>query len=220
MKHEESKRMDQPFRLSFGEEVGNAISHGVMMFALLFTLPYYAIRAYLMWDVPGAWGISIYFISMMFMFGTSCLYHIMPYGTPYKSVFRRLDHMMILLAIAGTYTPICLVMLNNWIGWTVLAIEWSMVLAGILLKSLTNKRLKALSLTIYMIMGWLALAILPTLLRESSWLFLFFIVLGGVMYTIGVFFYNNPQKRFFHFTWHIFIVLASICHLIAILYFM
>ena len=220
MKHEESKMMDQPFRLSFGEEVGNAISHGVMMFALLFTLPYYVIRGYLMWGTPGAWGISIYFISMMFMFGTSCLYHIMPYGTPYTSVFRRLDPMMILLAIAGTYTPICLVMLPNWIGWTVLAIEWSMVVAGILLKSLTSRRLKVLSLTVYMVMGWLALAILPTLLRESSWIFLLLIVLGGVMYTIGVFFYNNPQKRFFHFTWHIFIVLASLCHLAAILYFM
>lgn len=220
MKHKESKLMSQPFKLTFGEEVGNAVSHGVMMFALLFTLPYYAIRAYVLEGVAGAWGISIYFLCMIFMFGTSCLYHIMPYGTPYKSVFRRLDHIMITLAIAGTYTPICLVVLHNWLGYLVLALEWAAALGAILLKSISRQRHKALSLTIYLVMGWLAVVMLPTLLRQTSWLFLFFIVLGGVMYSAGVFFYSNPQKHFFHFTWHIFIVLASLCHLIAILYFM
>ena len=212
--------MSQPFKLTFGEEIGNAVSHGVMMFALLFTLPYYAIRAYIMYGALGGWGISIYFLAMIFMFGTSCLYHIMPYDTPYKAVFRRLDHIMINLAIAGTYTPICMILMNNWLGWTILIIEWALALTGIITKAISNKRHKALSLTMYLVMGWLAVVMLPTLLRDTSWLFLFFIVLGGVMYSIGVFFYSNPQKRYFHFTWHIFIVLASICHLIAILYLM
>ena len=207
-------------RLPFGEEVGNAVSHGVMALLLLFALPYYAIRAHTMYGALGAAGISIYFFCMFFMFMGSCLYHSMPFGTTHKYVFRKLDHIMILLAIAGTYTPICLIVLHNWIGYLVLAIEWIMVVAGVLLKSISKRRFKVLSMTIYMVMGWLALLILPTLFHETSFLFLFLIALGGVLYTIGTFFYAHPEKPYYHFIWHIFIILASLAHLIAILYFM
>lgn len=207
-------------RLPFGEEVGNSVSHGVMGLLILFTLPYYAIRAYTMHGALGAAGISIYFFCMFFMFMGSCLYHAMPFGTTHKYVFRKLDHIMILLAIAGTYTPICLIVLNNWVGYLVLAIEWIMVIAGVLLKSISKRRFKVLSMTIYMVMGWLALFILPTLLKETSFQFLGLIALGGVLYTIGTYFYAQPKKPYFHFIWHIFIILASLAHLVAILYFM
>jgi hemolysin III len=214
----ESEYMNEPYRLSFGEEVGNSISHGVMFVLLLFSLPYYAVRTYIHGGSLASFGVSVYLICMIFMFATSCFYHFMPYGTPWKHVFRRLDHMTILLAIAGTYTPICICVLNNWIGWTVLAIEWTAVVGGILLKAIAKKRMKGLSLTIYIVMGWLALVILPYLLAKTNWVFLSLIAAGGLLYTIGIWFYSHPQKRFFHFTWHIFIVLASICHMIAILY--
>lgn len=216
----EKDLMKEPYPLTFGEEVGNSISHGVMFFVLLFTLPYYAIRAYLLGGTLEAAGISIYFFCMMFMFGGSCLYHLMPYHTTYKYVFRKLDHIMILLAIAGTYTPICLIVLNNWIGYLVLAIEWTMAIAGIILKSVSSKRHKVLSMTIYMIMGWMAVVILPALIANTNIVFLILLIAGGILYTIGTFFYAHPEKNFFHFTWHIFIILASICHLIAILYFL
>ncbi|WP_289182846.1 hemolysin III family protein [uncultured Dubosiella sp.] len=220
MKKNEDTLMKEPYPLTFGEEIGNSISHGVMFFVLLFTLPYYAIRAYTMGGAMEAAGISVYFFCMMFMFGGSCLYHMMPYHTTYKYVFRKLDHIMILLAIAGTYTPICLVVLHNWVGYTVLAIEWAMVLAGVLLKSIAKKRYKVLSMTIYMVMGWMALFILPALIAHTNWIFLTLLVAGGVLYTIGTYFYSHPEKNFFHFTWHIFIILASLCHLAGILYFM
>ena len=110
--------------------------------------------------------------------------------------------------------------MNNWKGYVILAIEWVMVIAGILLKSIATRSYPKLSMTIYMIMGWLAIFILPTLIRETKPIFIILIALGGVMYTIGTFFYSKPQKKFFHFVWHIFIILASICHMIAILYFM
>ena len=74
-------------------------------------------------------------------------------------------------------------------------------------------------MTIYMVMGWLAIFILPTLIKKTQPIFIILIALGGIMYTIGTFFYSKPQKRYFHFVWHIFIILASICHLLAILYF-
>lgn len=212
--------MKESVPLSFKEEVGNSVSHGVMFFVLLFTLPYYAIQSWIKGGASLAAGISIYFFCMMFMFGGSCLYHMMPYHTTYKYVFRKLDHIMILFAIAGTYTPICLYLVPGVVGYSVLAIEWLMVLAGVLLKSIARKRYKKLSLSIYLIMGWMALVILPVLLAKASFMFLFLIVLGGLFYTAGIYFYNHPEKNFFHFTWHIFIILASLCHLIAILYFL
>ena len=131
--------MKNSIRLSFGEEVGNAVSHGVMMFLLLFAMPFLSVHAYL----QGGWlqttGVGVYLICMIIMFGGSCLYHIMPYGTPWKYVFRKLDHIAILLAIAGTYTPICLTLVHNWAGWIVLAVEWIMVVCGVLLKSISSK---------------------------------------------------------------------------------
>lgn len=212
--------MKYTYPLSFSEEVGNSISHGVMGILLLVTLPYYSIRAYLQGGWLQAAGISVYFICLFFMFMGSCLYHTMPRETTHKFVFRKIDHIMILLAIAGTYTPICLIVMHNWIGYIVLAIEWIMALAGILLKSISNQSHPKLSMTIYMIMGWLGIFVLPYLIQHTSWIFMILIALGGVLYTIGTFFYSHPQKHFFHFVWHIFIILASLSHLIAILYFM
>ena len=187
---------------------------------ILFSLPYYSVRAYIRGGIVETFGTAIFLICLLFMFAGSCLYHGMPHETTHKYVFRKLDHIMILLAIAGTYTPICLKLMNNWKGYIILAIEWVMVIVGILLKSIATKAYPKLSMTIYMVMGWLAIFILPTLIKETQPIFIILIALGGVMYTIGTFFYSKPQKRYFHFIWHIFIILASICHLLAILYFM
>lgn len=214
-----STSMKNTVHLTFKEEAANAISHGSMMFLMLFLLPFLAVRAYL----QGGWletaGISVYLWCMICMFGGSCLYHIMPYDTQWKYVFRKLDHIAILLAIAGTYTPICLCLVHNWVGWLVLAVEWCMVIAGVLLKSLSDKTHPVLSMTIYMTMGWLAILILPMLIHDACWQFIILIVLGGIFYTIGAFFFCR-KKPYDHFIWHIFIILASLSHLAAIVFYM
>lgn len=212
--------MKYTYPLKFSEEVGNAISHGVMGLLLLFSFPVISIYAYEKAGVRFAAGISIYFICLFFMFMVSCLYHSMQHETMHKYIFRKLDHIMILLAIAGTYTPICLMVMDGWMGIAILTIEWIMVIVGILLKSIARKSYPKLSMLIYMVMGWLAIFVIPALLQKTSALFLGLIVLGGILYTVGTFFYSKPQKYMFHFIWHIFIILASICHLVAILFFM
>ena len=111
------------YPLCFGEEVGNCITHGVMALLILFALPYYSVRAYLQGGAIKTFGTAVFLICLLFMFTGSCLYHSMPHETTHKYVFRKLDHIMILLAIAGTYTPICLNLMNNWKGYTILAIE-------------------------------------------------------------------------------------------------
>ena len=112
MNKKDSMRYVYP--LCFGEEVGNCITHGVMAILILFSLPYYSVRAYLRGGTIETIGTAVFLICLLFMFAGSCLYHSMPHETTHKYVFRKLDHIMILLAIAGTYTPICLKLMNNW----------------------------------------------------------------------------------------------------------
>ena len=144
----------------------------------------------------------------------------MPFGTNHKYVFRKLDHICIYFAIAGSYTPVALCLIKGWQGILVLIIEWGAVLGGILLKSIATRSFPKLSMTIYMIMGWTAIFFIPTLIRNSTPLFLGLVVGGGIMYTIGAFFYSHPDKRYFHSIWHIFINLASILHFIAFVFVM
>ena len=123
--------MKNGFKLSFGEEVGNAISHGVMAVLCLVLLP--LVMAYMVQQkgLEIAIGVGYYMICMFMMFIVSCLYHSMHYGSSQKYVFRKLDHIMILFAIAGTYTPICLSLLDKPMGYVLLAIEWICVFIGV-----------------------------------------------------------------------------------------
>lgn len=210
--------MKNGFKLSFGEEVGNSISHGVMAVLILISLPIVMAYVDATKNMETAVGVGYYMICMFLMFIVSCLYHCMHYGTMQKYVFRKLDHIMILFAIAGTYTPICLSLLEKPMGYIVLAIEWICVFVGVLVKAISKQTHKVFSMILYMAMGWLAVFILPTLLKTPQ--FLALIVTGGLFYTVGVFFYSHPQRPYNHFIWHLCINAASICHFIAIVFFM
>lgn len=207
-------------KLSFKEEVANAITHGVMCLLTLFLIPVTAVYGYIKYGLIGSAGISIFMISIFLMFTVSCLYHTMAYDTEYKIVFRILDHIFIYFAIAGTYTPIALYLIQGWEGALILIIQWLMVLFGILYKSLAKKSMPKLSLTIYLVMGWTAVLFFPRLLEACSNIFLFFIILGGILYSAGAYFYTKKSMKYHHMIWHLFINAASIAHFIAIIFFM
>lgn len=208
------------FRLGFKEEVANCVSHGVMAALCLFCLPASAVYSYIESGTLRAVGVSIFIICLFFMFFVSTLYHAMPFGTTHKYVFRKFDHICIYFAIAGSYTPIALSLIGGWQGTTILIIEWTAVFGGILLKAISSKSYPKLSMTIYMIMGWTAILFMPILLSKASLPFLLLIVGGGLMYTIGAFFYAKPSHKYFHSIWHICINIASILHFIAIVFMM
>ncbi len=214
------KTMKNLIQLSFGEELGNSITHGVMSLLLLFALPYVAVFSYLKGGALLALGTSVFIISIFLMFLTSCLYHAMAYDTPHKYVLRILDHIFIYFAIAGSYTPIALYAIGGWQGWLILVIQWSMVLFGILYKSIAQKSIPKLSVLIYLCMGWTALLFIPKLLASTSVLFLGLIVLGGVFYSVGAGFYMQKNRPYFHFIWHLFINLAALAHFIAIVFYL
>lgn len=215
----EEKTMRDMLRLSFKEEVGNAVSHGVMALLCLGLLPFSAVYSYLKGGVVRSIGVSIFVICLFLMFLISTIYHSMDYDTEQKYIFRKLDHICIYLAIAGSYTPIALCVVKGWVGILILVLEWGAVLAGVLSKSLSKRSYPILSTTIYLVMGWTAVFFIQPLLNHASLLFLALIVLGGVMYSAGVFFYSK-HKTYFHFIWHLFINVASILHFIAIVFFM
>ncbi len=207
-------------RLTFGEEVANSITHGVMSIAMLVMLPIGAVIGYLKGGVIQSVSTSIFLISLFLMFLCSTLYHSMAYDSKHKFVFRILDHICIYFAIAGSYTPVALIVIGGWQGILVVVIQWLAVIFGIFYKSLSSKSIPKVSITIYLLMGWTAIFFLPILIRNSNVLFMGLIVIGGLMYSIGTYFYAKKDMKYHHMIWHIFINLASVSHILAIVFFM
>ncbi|MHB7920397.1 PAQR family membrane homeostasis protein TrhA [Staphylococcus hominis] len=206
--------------LSFGEEIGNATSHGVAALMTLFLLPYAAVHSYNEYGTLSSISVSIFVISIFMMFISSTVYHSMKNNTTHKYILRIIDHSMIYVAISGTYTPVLLTVVGGWLGWLVFLLLWGTTIWGILYKSISTHVNPKLSLIVYLVMGWVGVIFLPVIIIRTSWLFILFIVLGGLFYTIGAWFYAQKNRSYFHMIWHIFIVIASLFHFIGIVYFM
>ena len=207
---------------TLGEEVANAISHGVMSLLALFALPFAAVWAYLHDPQPvlACVSVSIFVISLFLMFLASTLYHSMNPASKHKAVFHILDHIFIYVAIAGSYTPIALSVIGGWQGVLIAVLQWAMVLFGIFYKSLSRRSLPAVSLTIYLVMGWTILFFLPLFLRNASTQLLWLIAAGGLFYTLGAWFYARKGFRYHHLVWHLLINLGAACHFAGIVFYL
>ena len=170
-----------------GEEIANVLSHGVMALAMLAALPFAAVWAYTHdpEGVRAAFSVSVFVISVFLMFLVSTLYHAMRPASRHKEVFHVLDHIFIYVAIAGSYTPVALSVIGGWQGLLIAGLQWAMVVFGIFYKSLSHRSIPAVSLTIYLVMGWAILLFLPLFVRRASTELLALIALGGVLYTLG-----------------------------------
>ena len=186
-----------------GEEVANAVSHGVMLCLTL-----------------AAVAASVFVISLLLMFLGSTLYHSMHPASRHKEVFHILDHIFIYVAIAGTYTPIALSVIGGWQGTFITVLQWAMVLFGIIYKSLARRSIPAISLTIYLMMGWTIVFFMPLFVRHASMPLLVLIAAGGVLYTAGAWVYARKGFRYHHMVWHLLINLAAICHFTAIVFYL
>lgn len=216
----QSKSMKVYEKLSFSEEVWNSVTHGVMAAGLLILYPYASVTAYLKGGVLLTVGVSVFIISLFLMLLGSTLYHAMEFDTQHKYIFRILDHVFIYVAIAGSFTPIALYAIGGWLGTTVVILQWTAAFIGILYKALSRTSIPKVSVGIYMLMGWSAVLLMPSLFKNTSPLFIGLIALGGVFYSIGTYFYLQKDKAYSHTIWHIFINLASISHIIAIIWVM
>ena len=165
------------------------------------------------------WGFAIFGISLLLLYGASTIYHTLKLSPKKVSLLRRVDHMMIFVLIAGTYTPICLVSLHGKWGWTMLVLIWAFALAGILLKIFWMNAPRWLSTLIYVVMGWLAVIVFVPLEKAVSWQGVGLLLAGGIAYTLGAVIYglkkpNITFKNFgFHEIFHVFVMLGSSLHI-------
>lgn len=218
----ERKISQRAYVPTLGEEVANTLTHGIMSLVMLAALPFAAVWAYVHDPEPvvAAASVSLFVISIFLMFLASTLYHSMNPVSKHKAVFHILDHIFIFVAIAGTYTPIALSVIGGWQGVFITILQWTMVLFGIFYKSLSSRSIPALSLTIYLVMGWTIVFFMPLFVRHASVPLLALIAAGGLFYTLGAWVYARKGFRYHHMVWHLMINIAVLCHFAGIVFFL
>ena len=199
------------------EKVLNTVSHAIFaVIYLVFMILFLKSNS----SAHDKVAFSIYTISMFIMFFNSSLYHGVP-KSKFQYIMRAIDHSSVFIAIAGTYTPLLLIGIGGAKGLIATVLIWISALTGIILKIITFTRGKVgktenISLFLYLLLGWISVFFIPALYRTYGMTLILWIILGGVFYSVGVYFYKNKKIKFNHFIWHLFIIFGSMSHYMAI----
>lgn len=200
------------------EEKLHCVTHaGAALLSLLAT----ALMLAKTWELPD-WQASvaslIFGCSLFFLYLCSSMYH-GSHDPKSKARWRQLDHAAIYLLIAGSYTPFTLIsMRENWGFWLIWVI-WGVALIGLALEFLAHLKFKKLSLVLYLLMGWLALIAINPMLQTVPTAGLWWLLAGGLCYSVGVLFYLWHSLRFHHVIWHLWVVAGSSCHVISVYFY-
>ncbi len=201
---------------SLGEEIANALTHGVATALSLAGLLALAVLAGLRGVTAGQLAsLVVYGTTLVLAHLASTLYHALTHRRA-KATFRVLDHASIYLLIAGTYTPFLVIRLPTPLGWTLLGVVWGMAIAGVLFKSLFLGRLRKASVATYVAMGWLIVVAARQVVEHVPVGALVLLFAGGVIYTLGIVFYAWKRLPFNHAIWHLMVLAAGMCHYFAI----
>lgn len=161
-------------------------------------------------------GTSLFLLGSLLMYLSSTLYHVVV-APKAKARIRIFDHISIYVMIAGSYSPICLTVVGGWMGWSLFGFLWACVIAGVVGKIIALGKHPHLSLTLYLMMGWAALLVIWPMWRNMSHAAFAWVIAEGVFYTIGAYFFNKDEEHaFYHAIWHVFIILGSLSHTIAL----
>ena len=204
---------------SLGEEIASSVTHGIgaaLSVAVLVLLTAFAGKHSEPWRVV---SLSIYGATLIFLYLSSTLYHSFPRGKT-RRFFRLLDHVSIFLLIAGSYTPVVLIVLQGPWGWTLFGLIWTLAIGGILAKIFLMGKLKIISVIFYIAMGWIIVIAFKPLLRAVpielfAWLFA-----GGLFYTLGTIFYAWERLPHNHTIWHLFVLAGSAAHFFGIFFYL
>ena len=202
---------------TLGEEITNAVSHGVGLGLAVAALAVLVVLASRYGDVWYVVGFAIYGATLVILYLSSTLYHSFPEGKV-KRVFRLFDHASIFLLIAGTYTPITLIKLRGTVGWPLFGLIWGLAIIGIIFKIFFIDKYRILSTLLYIAMGWLVVVALKPLLEALNHTSILFLLIGGALYTLGTIFYAWKGKKYAHAVWHLFVLAGSICHFFTMLF--
>ena len=160
-------------------------------------------------------GTSLFLLGMFLMYLTSTLYHAVS-APKLKRRLRIVDHAVIYVMIAGSYSVICLSVLGGWVGWALFAFLWTCVVVGTVSKFIALGRHPRLSLALYLVMGWVALLVIVPMWQNMPRAAFWWVVAEGVFYSVGAyFFHGDEQHAYWHAIWHVFIMLGSLSHTIA-----
>ena len=204
-------------------EPGSAITHFIAMMMAVFAATPLLIKAALSSDGKiTLLALGIFCISMILLCGASATYHSLNISGKALRIFRKIDHMMIFVLIAGSYTPVCLIILGGKLGYTLLSVVWGIALFGMILKACWVTCPKWFSSIIYIAMGWVCLGVFGTLWNVLPHAAFGWLLAGGIIYTIGGVIYAlklsifNGKHKFFgsHEIFHLFVMGGSICHFI------
>jgi len=197
------------------EEKTNIISHAIGLVLSCVALLLMLVRASRSGEILPIVSAAIFGISLIALYAASTLYH-SARDPKVRSRLRINDHATIYVLIAGTYTPFTLITLHGWIGWTIFGISWGMALTGVILKLFFTGKYHLLSTLMYVCMGWIIIFAIKPLMNNLppggvTWLFA-----GGIAYTTGAVLYSIKKLHFNHAIFHLFVLLGSACHFVAV----
>ncbi|MEJ1236782.1 hemolysin III family protein [Chryseolinea sp. T2] len=199
-----------------GEEIANAVSHGIGTALAIAGLVLLVVQAAIHGNAWHVTSFTIFGSSMVILYAASTLYHSFVHPGV-KRTFRKFDHMSIYLLIAGTYTPFCLTLLNGWIGWSVFGTMWGCAVLGIVFKAIHTGRAEVLSTILYLIMGWAVVIFIKPVYDGMSSIGFTWLLLGGAAYSIGVIFFLLERMKYSHSIWHLFVIGGSVFHFFSVL---
>ncbi len=200
------------------EEKINIITHAlgvVLSIVALVLLVVYAAKTGTVWHVV---SFSIFGSSLILLYSASTIYHSSK-NPKWREKLNIIDHSAIYVLIAGTYTPFCLVTLNGTIGWVIFGISWGIALVGIILKLFFTGKYERASTIAYVLMGWIIIFAIKPLVENLPQNGLIWLLLGGIFYTIGAVLYSFKNLKYNHAIFHVFVLLGSFSHFMAIFFY-
>ncbi|SMG10189.1 hemolysin III [Paenibacillus aquistagni] len=201
---------------SRGEEIANAITHGIGVVLSIAALTLLIVFAAIYGGPMHVVSFTIYGITMLLLYTASTLVHSFPEGKV-KDLFETFDHSSIYLFIAGTYTPIVLIALPPKLGWTLFGIVWAIAVGGVVFKAFFTKKFLFASTALYLLMGWIIVIAWGPLTSTMPAVGLNLLVTGGILYSVGTIFYVWRAFPFHHMIWHLFVLAGSITHFLSVL---
>ena len=208
---------EQAEKFSRGEEIANFVSHTVGAGLSILAFIILTIRASWVRDVGTIISFMAFGFGLIVLYTMSSIYHGLKPGTA-KMVFEIFDHSAIYILIAASYTPFLYLVVNSPMNKVILAIQWIVCFLGILFKAFFTGKFKLFSTLLYLIMGWMIVFAWNDLINNINRVSLIYLVLGGVLYSLGTIFYSWKICKFNHMIWHIFVIMGSISHFFAVYY--
>ncbi len=200
---------------SLGEEIANSVTHGLGAVLSIVGLVALIVLASRAGDARHIVSATVFGAALVLLYLSSTLYHALT-APRAKRVFKTLDHAVIYLLIAGTYTPFTLLVLRGRTGWMLFALVWALAIGGVVLEALWLDRSRLLSVLLYVAMGWVVVFFARPLSAALPGAVLGALVIGGVTYTLGTIFYSLKRVPYMHAVWHVFVLAGSAFHFAAV----